>query len=98
MMVNLSGEPFVPRRCFDCPYCGKSNDAMKASNGQAAQPRSGMMSVCFRCARVAAVVVDGQDVSLRELTDQEVKDLPEEVVATCLKLHDFWDRHGGMRE
>ena len=56
-----------------CPGCGRVNDlATHAGEINAGGPQPGNLSICFQCGHLAMFC---DDMSLRELTDEEMHDV-----------------------
>lgn len=83
---------------IECPCCHHPIDRVGASDGNTdRRPKAGDLSLCFYCAEFS---VFNDDMTLRTLTDQEVKEVgmnPEAVraqsVAKSLGPSRFGTRH-----
>lgn len=63
-------------RGANCPKCGKLLDAATSATGGVTPPRSGDLTVCIQC---AAALVFTDDLRLRLMTGEEMRDAPKEL-------------------
>lgn len=66
----------------DCPECGKLLDGA-AAPGSDAEPKAGDFSICFGC---QFIHVFNEDLSLRAPTEEDLMDLPLDVVSRYQRI------------
>ena len=59
-----------------CPQCGKTLDAASSLDGDNT-PGEGDLSICTGCGEI---LVFNEDTSLRELTEKDINQIPNEVL------------------
>lgn len=66
-----------------CPVCGYKLDRATDASGKAAIPAEGDVSVCIDC---TAFLVFQQDLTVREMTLEEVGNLPDHIRHQLVKI------------
>lgn len=69
-----------------CPVCGKKLDAATSVEKEEAVPDPGDLSICLYCATVS---VFDDNLKLKQMTNEEFAELPEEVKTSVRKTRDM---------
>ena len=73
----------------ECPNCKKKLDVVSAVDGYDRLPIENDITICSNC---SAVLVYEKDLSLSELSDDQISNLPEELKSQINMAKDFLKR------